>query len=145
MTNTGRKVKRNLKRRLHPDLSEERLREILDQGMKYVGSALHKRNPGDFGLTPPAAARPGKSLCDDVGIFSRDEAQDLLKVGIHKGLVSPDAEDGFPRYVWMVHGERVIEARCDNVDLGTYHGYPLETDDAMADCVRLQWQTRQNS
>lgn len=115
----------------------------LQQSAKYRGSPLHKRRPGDFGLTPPALARPGKSLCDDVAIFSRQEAQRLLEAGIQYGLVSPDAEDGLPRYVWMIQGERVIEARCDNATEGTYHGYPLEADDAMADCVRARWRKRQ--
>jgi len=74
-----------------------------------------------------------------VGVFRREEAQQLLLDGIQHGLVSRDAEAGFPHYVWMVYGERVIEARCDNRVAGTYHGYPLETDDPMADDVRNQW------
>lgn len=134
--------KRNPKRRLHARLPAERRRELA-QRVKYVGSPLHKRNPGDFGLTPPAAPRPGKSLCDDVSIFQRDNAQALLQEGLQAGLVSPDAEDGFPRHIWMVHDARVIEARCDNTQAGTYHGYPLEADDPMADAVRREWSRRQ--
>jgi len=110
--------------------------------VKYVGSPLHKRNPGDFGLTPPASPRPSKSLCDDAGIFRRDEAQSLLEEGVCAGLVSQDADDDPPRHIWMVHDEQVIEARCDNVEAGTYHGYPLENDDPMADLIRRAWEKR---
>jgi len=42
----------------------------------------------------------------------------------------------------MVHDEQVIEARCDNVEAGTYHGYPLENDDPMADLIRRAWEKR---
>lgn len=30
--------------------------------VKYGGNPEHKRNPGNFGLTPPSGPRPGKSL-----------------------------------------------------------------------------------
>lgn len=60
-----------------------------------------------------------------------------------RGLVSDDADEGFPRHVWMIDGERVIEARCDNVEAATYHGYPLEADDPMTDMVRREWSRRQ--
>ncbi|WP_421620851.1 hypothetical protein [Alkalilimnicola ehrlichii] len=142
MMRTRARPKRNSKRRLHPELTVER-RRALAQCVKYVGSPLHKRNPGDFGLTPPVAARPGKSLCDDVSIFERDKAQVLLREGVQAGLVSRDADEGFPRHIWMVHKGRVIEARCDNMEAGTYHGYPLEADDPMADAVRREWSRRQ--
>ena len=38
---------------------------------KYGGNPEHKRNPGDFGLTPPSGPRPGKSLCDSVKVFTK--------------------------------------------------------------------------
>lgn len=41
-----------------PLLSER----ILD--VRYSGNPEHKRNPGDYGLDPPSAPRPGKTLCD---------------------------------------------------------------------------------
>ncbi|MCX7672666.1 MAG: hypothetical protein N2Z63_03555, partial [Thiobacillaceae bacterium] len=47
----------------------------------YGGNPEHKRDPGDFGLTPPAAPRPAKSLCDVAQVFTRREAQRLLKEG----------------------------------------------------------------
>ena len=33
--------------------------------VRDVGNPEHKRNPGDFGLTPPAQPRADKTLCDD--------------------------------------------------------------------------------
>jgi hypothetical protein len=134
--------KRNPKRRLHAELPAARRRELA-RSVKYTGSPVHKRNPGDFGLKPPAAPRPGKSLCDDVSIFQQKLAQDLLQKGVEAGLVSNDAEEGFPRHIWMVYEGRVIEARCDNKEAATYHGYPLEADDPMADAVWREWARRQ--
>jgi len=34
----------------------------LAQKVKYGGNPEHKKNPGDFGLSPPSDPRPGKSL-----------------------------------------------------------------------------------
>jgi len=60
-----RYTKFNTKRRLKacdaPELA--RLAELA-QRVNYGGNPEHKKNPGDFGLTPPADPRPGKSLCD---------------------------------------------------------------------------------
>ena len=50
----------------------------LAKKIRYVGSPFHKRNPGDFGLVPPAQPRPDKTLCDGVQIFERQIAQNLL-------------------------------------------------------------------
>ena len=62
----------NLKRRIK-ELTKEDLQqyqEIADK-ISYGGNPEHKKNPGDFGLTPPSGLRAGKSLCDTVSIFSR--------------------------------------------------------------------------
>ena len=45
----------------------------------YGGNPEHKRNPGDFGLTPPASPRRTKTLCDGAGVFSRALALELLR------------------------------------------------------------------
>jgi hypothetical protein len=63
---------------------------------RYSGNPEHKRNRGDFDLTPPAAARMGKTLRDKVGIFSRSTALDLLRDGLSRGLVSDQQRDGWP-------------------------------------------------
>lgn len=135
--------KTNPKRRLHKGL--DRARAVsLAQSVTYRGSPLHKRAPGDFGLTPPAAPRPGKSLCDGVGIFEAEVATTLLRDGARRGLVSDDATDGFPRYVWGVtEGGRVLEARRDDPERGLYHGYPLERQDPMAELVLRRWREQE--
>jgi len=38
----------------------------------YDGNPEHKRNPGDFGLTPPSSPRPDKTLCDGVASYRAD-------------------------------------------------------------------------
>lgn len=71
------------------------------------------------------------------------EINRLLRQGAEVGLVSDDADQGFPRYIWMViNDEEVLEARCDDPNNGTYHGYPLERNDPMADMLIKQWQER---
>lgn len=133
------KRSRNPKRRLHPSPSPERLEELVDQ-VQYGGHPHHKRSPGDFGLTPPAAPRPNKSLCDGVNIFQRSVACGLLRKGICRGIVSRDADDSFPRHIWAVTEEgHVLEARCDDLVNGRYHGYPLEPQDPMASLVIERW------
>jgi hypothetical protein len=61
----------------HPDRLQQ-----LGQRLLYGGNPEHKRNPGDFGLTPPSGARIGKMLCDEVGVFRRQEALELLRSGV---------------------------------------------------------------
>ncbi len=118
---------------------EARLQELA-ASVSYGGHPHHKRSPGNFGLTPAASPRPNKSLCDGVGIFEREVATRYLVEGIRRGMVSPDADDGFPRHVWSLTDEDlVLEARCDDPANGRYHGYPLEQSDPMADLVRKRW------
>lgn len=81
------RTKFNPKRRISPSITAH-ARVALLGGVRYQGSPLHKRNPGDFGLDPPSAARPGKTLCDEAGIFTRAEAVKLLQEGVSRGLVS---------------------------------------------------------
>ena len=45
--------------------------------------AEKKRSPGDFGLEPPAAPRPDKTLCDEAGVTARATAQGLLTRAYH--------------------------------------------------------------
>jgi hypothetical protein len=92
------------------------------------------RNPGDFGLTPPAAARVSKTLCDKVGIFSRDVALELLRDGFRRRLVSRQQRNGWPQNVWSITpaGEP-IEAQLEGD--GVYHGYPMPENDPFRDVV----------
>lgn len=112
----------------------------------YGGNPEHKRNPGDFGLTPPSNPRPGKALCDVIKIFSRKEALKLLREGITQGLVSDRTQGEWPKNVWSVMNDgTTLEAQLENPQQGTYHGYPLDPDDAFAGKVVEQWKKRHES
>jgi len=119
----------NDKRRIREDCDADFLDRLCDI-VRYGGNPEHKRNPGDFGLTPPSLPRPDKSLCDAVSIFSKLEATKLLKKGVRKGLVSIAEINGFPQNIWSVTDDGCpLEAQLENSEQGAYHGYPMpETD-----------------
>lgn len=131
----------NPKRKLKPCDAKELARlAALAQKVQYGGNPEHKKNPGDFGLTPPADPRPGKSLCDGIGVFSRAEALALLKAGLSKGLISDRSVGEWPKNIWsMSPGGRPLEAQLENPDLGTYHGYPMPDSDPFASVVAQRW------
>jgi hypothetical protein len=131
----------NLKRRFATNLPTKKALEALAAKVRYGGKPDHKRNPGDFGLTPPALPRDDNSLCDTVKIFKRAEALELLKQGIHRGLISEWAgATGFPKNIWsMTEDGFPLEAQLENAGNGTYHGYPLETNDAFREIVLARW------
>lgn len=98
----------------------------LARSVGYSGNPEHKRNPGDFGLTPPSQPRPDKTLCDIVRIMTKYEALNLLQDGVRKGMVSQRFCNGFPQNIWAVTNEGYpVEAQLENEGLGTYHGYPM--------------------
>jgi hypothetical protein len=100
----------------------------------------HKRNPGNFGLTPPASPRRHKTLCDEAGIFDRDQALKLLQEGIRCGLMSQPRGTDYPQNVWAVSTEGVpLEAQLENAANGTYHGYPMPEEDPFRDIVVARW------
>ena len=104
------------------------------EAARYAGNPEHKRNPGGFGLTPPAAARMGKTLCDKVGVFSRDTALDLLREGFRRRLVSRQQRKGWLQNVWTITpaGEP-LEAQLEGD--GAYHGYPMPENDPFREVV----------
>ncbi len=110
-----RKKAYNPKRRFVTDGNVLMLEEMAVR-VRYGGNPEHKRNPGDFGLTPPAQPRPDKTLCDDIKLFSKAEAERLLKEGIRKGMVSQvHREEGFPQNIWAVTtGGVPVEAQLEN-------------------------------
>jgi hypothetical protein len=108
--------------------------------VRYGGNPEHKRNPGNFGLTPPASPRRDKTLCDEAGIFDRDQALMLLREGIRSGLVSEPQGADYPQNVWAVSPEGVpLEAQLENAANGTYHGYPMPEADPFRDTVIANW------
>lgn len=58
-------------------------------------------------------------------------------------MFSRPQEDGLPKYIWSVSdaGE-VFEANTHPNNHGKYHGYPLEDEDDMRDCILQIWSER---
>lgn len=134
----------NTKRRLlTPVQVEARAQELRDLAdlAGYGGNPEHKKNPGDFNLTPPSDPRQGKSLCDVAKIFKREEAVQLLKQGLRSGLVSDRMGGAWPKNVWMVTADGIaLEAQLENPVLGTYHGYPIPAADPFLLEVIRRWE-----
>lgn len=131
----------NPKRRIKaPADGDAELLAGLAERVGYGGNPEHKKNPGDFGLTPLSDPRLGKSLCDDAGIFTRRAALELLKRGLKKGLVSDRFDGEWPKNIWSAsESGRALEAQLENPVLGTYHGYPMPENDPLASDVLRRW------
>lgn len=110
----------------------------------YEGVSYHKRSPGDFGLVPPAAPRPDKTLCDEANITRRDLARALLARAIDGGLASDtEGAPGFPKQLWVVDETgHVFEAMYGGSTAGLYHGYPIRRADPWFDEVVRAWEKR---
>lgn len=122
------------------DLLDDDGRRRLADCLVYVGSAHHKRSPGDYGFNPPASPRPMKSLCDGHRVILRDEARQLFRTGVLMGMFSGFQGDARPKYVWCVDRDgEIYEAK---IGLGGYHGYRLEDEDDMRAVVLKEWKTR---
>lgn len=137
-------VKRATCRRIRATLLTESERTFLQENVTYEGSPLHKRNPGDFGLSPPASPRPDKTLCDEAHIEHRATAVALLARAINGGLVSEGTKPGsFPKQLWVVddHGH-VFEAMYGGSRTGCYHGYPIRRTDPLFTQVSDAWKGR---
>lgn len=110
---------------------------------QYGGNPEHKRNPGDFNLTPPGSPRSAKSLCDSVKVFTRKEALALLRKGIKNGLVSDRFIERWPKNVWsVIDNETPLEAQLESSGQGAYHGYPMPKNDPFCEEVIKQWRIR---
>lgn len=136
-----RRQSHNFKRQVAQGLASAAC-EALAGRVHYTGNPEHKRNPGDFGLTPPAAwCRPDKALCDGTGIVKRADAEKLLCDGARRGLVSRQwPNDQFPQNIWAVAPSgHAMEAQLENAVTGDYHGYPLPESDPFAEVVRKRW------
>lgn len=112
----------------------------LGKKVHYGGNPEHKRNPGDFGLTPPSAPRSDKTLCDLAGIRAKSEAQSALRSGVLRGLISAQKRGEFPQNIWSVTADGIpLEAQLDNEEAGTYHGYPMPEADPFREVVLQAW------
>ena len=129
----------NRKRKLDPTFTVPEA-EALAAKLRYGGNPEHKRNPGDFGLIPPAMPRPDKELCDDLAMFTRERALDLLRRGALLHLVSHQKVHGLPQNIWSADDEgRLLEAQLENWETATYHGYPLARHDPFYAVVLDAW------
>jgi len=134
----------NSKRKMHL-LSPELLQQcaVLSESVRYGGNPEHKKNPGDFGLTPPSAPRTAKSLCDSVAIFKKSLAMKYLKRGLKRGLVSEQIVNGWPQNIWsLTDSGYPIEAQLENSETGVYHGYPMPESDPFSVEVVAAWKAR---
>ena len=109
----------------------------------YAGNPEHKIRPGDYGLTPPTSPRPGKTLCDAKGEFPKAIAEELLRNGFHRGLISVKMRNDWPQNVWSVKDGVAFEAQLENSDTGAYHGYPMPIDDDFCKIVLENWKIRE--
>jgi hypothetical protein len=129
----------NPKRHIVDNADPNELKALARQ-VGYGGNPEHKRNPGDFGLSPPASPRRDKTLCDGVGVFERETALRLLRKGIRKGLISAQRTGSYPQNVWAVTQEGTpVEAQLENREQGLYHGYPMPASDPLRDEVLRRW------
>ena len=134
----------NRGRRIDSTRSESEL-SILAGRVRYGGNPEHKVNPGNFGLTPPAAPRADKSMCDSVGVFDSRTALGLLREGIKRGLVSAQVRGEFPQNVWAVTDRGVpVEGQLENRDQGIYHGYPMPSNDPLVESVLKKWKCHED-
>lgn len=118
--------------------------EALGKRVQYVGSALHKLHPGDYGFTPSHNPRPSKSACDDLRPVLRDEAIRLFKSGLDLGMVSQFDPGGVPKYIWAVGEDgQVYEAKTKPDTEIAYHGYRLGDDEReMRRYILTEWRQR---
>ncbi|HIJ85354.1 MAG: hypothetical protein HW380_2949 [Magnetococcales bacterium] len=133
----------NPKREVRPvpgtDTERENLVSLASK-VVYGGNPEHKRNPGDFGLTPPSSPRQGKTLCDSVGIFTQRESTKLLREGVRRGVISRREKNGWPQNVWAVDANGMpMEAQLENAERGIYHGYPMPETDIFREKILERW------
>ena len=137
-------TRRRTERKMRPTRLTQEEKLFLRAGASYEGSPFHKRSPGDFGLTPPAAPRLDKTLCDEARILLRAPANALFDQAIDGGLVSEsEGAPGFPKQLWVVAGDgQVFEAMYGGSRTGAYHGYPIRRADPFFDEVTDAWNLR---
>jgi hypothetical protein len=132
----------NTKRKIQY-FSECSVSDDLIKNAKYGGNPEHKKNPGDFGLTPPSSPRTAKSLCDTVEIFTRKIAISYIKDGLRKGMISAQMKGQWPQNIWAVTSDGIpLEAQLENPESGVYHGYPMPESDPFSHEVIKEWKAR---
>jgi hypothetical protein len=95
--------------------------DVLVQRIRYVGSGEHKDYPSFAG---EPALRSDASRCDPS--ITREQAEVVLKKAFQLRCVSPQHENGFPRYAWGWLNGRLYQARLINREQGHYKAWPIE-------------------
>ena len=135
----SRRTSFNPKRRVDPAPAESDIKRWA-RTVRYGGNPEQKKNPGDFGLTPPASPRADKTLCDLAGVFTKKQAVSFLRQGVKRKLVSAQQRSGFPQNIWSVTKEGIpMEAMLENAGDGTYHGFPMPESDPFRERVLELW------
>jgi hypothetical protein len=111
--------------------------------VQYTGNPQHKSKPNDYNLRPPVSPRPGKTLCDALGEFPKQRAEELLRHGLTRGMVSVQERGGWPQNVWAVFEGNAFESQLENHEQGTYHGYPMPVEDDFRKLVLAEWPRRE--
>ena len=140
MARKGKNPKRSI---AAPGRLNDEEKSSLAERLRYVGSAHHKRSPGDYGFQPPCNPRQCKSLCDDKRVILTAEAVSIFRAGITKEMFSNDLEnviEGIPKYVWGVDSNG--EAYEAKIGSDGYHGYRLGEDDDWRKVVLKTWKKR---
>ena len=107
--------------------------DVLATRVRYTGSAEHKDYPS-FAGSP--ALRSDATRCEKS--IGQEEAEEMLKEAVRRGLVSEDSEGGYPRYIWgRLRGEVYI-ARLINQGQGWYKGWRLDDELEWPDDPRLR-------
>lgn len=129
----------NPKRRI-AEIDDQAKLDWLAQNVKYGGNPQHKKNPGDFGLSPPSQPRLDRTLCDEAGITSIKVATRLLREGARRGLISVQTNANFPKNIWAVTEDGIpLESQRENPEQGVYHGYPVPGTDGFRNEVIKRW------
>ena len=146
MGKRAEQTRRETRRKVRGARLTEEEKAALRARAVYEGSPHHKRNPGDFGLTPPAAPRLDKTLCDEAGVFERARAADLFARAIERGIVSEANVDGLPNQMWVFdeHG-RVFEAMLGGSQTGCFHGYPIRQNDPLHHTIVAAWEEKDDA
>ena len=138
MTSSNRR-KYNNKRRIQESPDSKELSRLAEQ-VEYGGNPDHKKWGGNFGLIRRASPRPATTLCEDVGVSTKEQALALLQEGAKRGLVSEQIWEGFPQNIWAVtHDGHPLEAQLENRSQGIYHGYPVSEADPFRRTILNHW------
>jgi hypothetical protein len=124
-------------------LEAEACAALRDQ-VRYEGSPAHKKEPNNFGLTPPAAPRPDATLCDEARVFDREVAAALWTRALERGLVNEaTVGSGLPKHIWVVdEAGQAFEAIHGGSRAGACHGYPIRRSDPFYGVLIAAWEAR---